>query len=73
MAVEMLAKSLLRVCHSSEKSASALRHVERDLAKASQLQDIRELRLKMADCIQVVCNEAEAQETQFQEMKTSRL
>ncbi len=69
LAVQMLAQSLIRVCHSSEKSSQNLRQIERDLAKASQLEDMRQLRAKLSECLATLCLEAESQETQFRELK----
>ncbi len=68
-AVEVLAQSLLRICNSSDKAAQNLRTIERELAKASKLEDMRELRAKLTECVAVLCQEAEAQEAQFQELK----
>jgi diguanylate cyclase (GGDEF)-like protein len=69
LAVELLAKSLLKVCRSSDKTALTLRQIERDLSKASQLQDMRDLRAKLAECVGTLCLEAEAQEAQYRELK----
>jgi GGDEF domain-containing protein len=68
LAVELLAQALLRVCRSSDQAAQNLRQIEKDLAKASQLQDMRELRSKLAQCVGTLCMEAEVQEAQFREL-----
>jgi diguanylate cyclase (GGDEF)-like protein len=69
LAVELLSQGLLRVCNASERSAQTLRQLERELARASQLQDMRELRTKLADCVATLCLEAEFQEAQHRELR----
>ena len=69
LALELLTKSLLRVCHSSEKTAETLRRIEKDLGQASQVENVRDLRGKLNDCLGTLCLEAELQEAQFKELK----
>lgn len=69
LAVELLAQSLLRVCHSSGKAGESLRRIEKELGMASQLSNMRELRTKLAECVGTLCLEAEVQEAQYQELK----
>jgi GGDEF domain-containing protein len=64
-AVKLLSQSLLRVCHASERSAQALRQIENQLGSTSQLQDMRELRAKLSDCVAALCLEADAQEARY--------
>jgi GGDEF domain-containing protein len=64
LAINLLSESLLRVCNSSDKSAEALRHVEKDLKNASQLDDMRLLRAKLAEVVDTVCQEAKRHEQQ---------
>jgi GGDEF domain-containing protein len=69
LAVKLLAQSLLRVCHSSEKSAETLRRIETELASAIQVQDMRELRAQMTACLASICLEAEIQDAQHRDLK----
>ena len=68
-AVELLSRSLLRVCNASDKSAQTLRQLEKELANASQLQEMREVRAKLAECVGTLCLEAEVQEAQNRDLK----
>ena len=67
--VELMTNSLLRICNSSDKSAQTLRQIERELASASQLQSMRELRHKLSECVGIICSEAAVQEAQYKELK----
>jgi GGDEF domain-containing protein len=69
LAVELLSQSLLKVCRGSEKSTQALRQIEKELGAASQLQDMRELRGKLAECVASLCLEADVQDAQYRELK----
>jgi GGDEF domain-containing protein len=68
-AVKLLAQSLLRVCQASEQSAQTLREIENELASASELDDMRKLRAKMAECVASICQEADAHEARYRELK----
>ncbi len=69
LSIGLLTQALIRVCHSSEKTSQNLRQIERDLAKTSQLQDMRQLRAKLSECLATLCQEADNQEAQFTELK----
>jgi GGDEF domain-containing protein len=60
-AIGLLTESLLRVCHGSQESAQAVRAIELDLRKASQLEDMRLLRAKLAEAIETLCEEGNKQ------------
>jgi GGDEF domain-containing protein len=67
--VKLLTQALLRVCRASEKSAQPIRQVESELALASQLQKLRDLRAKLAECVSALCLEADVQEARFLELQ----
>jgi GGDEF domain-containing protein len=69
MAIDLVSKSLLRICASSEQSAHTLRNVQRDLKEASQVPDMRMLREKLASIVDTVCRETERHEQENRELK----
>jgi GGDEF domain-containing protein len=71
-AISLLSDSLVRICHSSEKSQS-LRRLEATLAKASDLDQMRVIRGEMKECLESLCHEAAARDAQFLELKERSL
>jgi GGDEF domain-containing protein len=67
LTVELLCQSLLRVCNVNDEWAQSLRQIQKDLAKASQLQEMRALRSKLTACVGSICLEAEQQNVQHRE------
>lgn len=68
-AVQLLTQSLVHVCRANDKSTQNLRQIERSLAAASQLEDMREIRIKMSECVAALCLEADVQDAQYRELK----
>ncbi len=71
MVIELLAQSLLRVSNSSDNLAQSVRQIERDLAKTTELHEMRRLRHKLTECAGKLCLEAEAREAQYRDFKDS--
>ncbi|HEY3940733.1 MAG TPA: GGDEF domain-containing protein [Bryobacteraceae bacterium] len=68
--VNLMGEALLRVCSSSERAGENLRRIEKQLEKAVHLEDIRSLKSKLSECLDVLCREAERQEAQAREVKS---
>jgi GGDEF domain-containing protein len=66
-----MTESLLKLAHTSELSGQSLRSVEKELAKACQLQDVRILRSRLQDCLAAICQEAARQEERARELKAT--
>jgi GGDEF domain-containing protein len=62
-------ESFLKLAHASERAGQNLRSIERELATACQLQDVRALKSKMYDCLETICQEAARQEERARELK----
>lgn len=62
--VTLLTQSLLNISHASQASASTLKSVERELAQASELTDIRMIKAKIAESLETICEEAGKQASQ---------
>jgi GGDEF domain-containing protein len=67
--IHLMSESLLKVCARSEATAQNLRALEKELAKAFQLEEIRSLKAKMAGALDAICVEAQAQEEQLRELQ----
>lgn len=68
--VSVMGAALLRLSTGTETASQNLRRVERDLARASQIDDIRLLKSKLAAALEVICSEAERQEHLTEELRT---
>jgi GGDEF domain-containing protein len=60
--IHMLTESLVKICDRSETAEVNLRALEKELAKASQVEELRTLKDKLALVLEAVCKEAESQE-----------
>jgi GGDEF domain-containing protein len=67
--IHMMTESLVRICDRSESAAQNLRALEKELAKASQVEELRTLKTKLAVALEGICQEAEKQERQVQEIQ----
>jgi GGDEF domain-containing protein len=65
-----MTETLIKLVHTSEMSGQTLRGIEKELAKASKLQDLRLLKGKMLDCLETISLEAARQEEWARELKT---
>ena len=68
--VSILSAALLRLSTGTETASQNLRRVERELARASQIDDIRLLKSKLAATLEVICSEAERQEHLTTELRS---
>jgi diguanylate cyclase (GGDEF)-like protein len=66
-----MTESFLKLAHTSELSAQSLRALEKKLASAGQLRDVRLLRSKLEDCLGDICQEAARQEERARELKAA--
>ncbi len=57
-----LTEALAKLAHTSELSGQNLRSIEKELAKAAKLQDLRQLKAKMQDCLDTIGREAAREE-----------
>jgi GGDEF domain-containing protein len=67
--IHLISESLLKVCTRSDTTAQNLRALEKELAKAFQLKEIRTLKPKIAEALDAICREAEGQEQQLLELQ----
>lgn len=61
-ALSLMIEGFIKVCADSEAAAQNLRFIERELAKASRLEDIRALKRQMAGCLEALSKETIRQE-----------
>jgi GGDEF domain-containing protein len=66
--IHLITESLIKVCTRSESTAQNLRALEKELASASQVEEIRSLKDKMASVLDSICREAKGQEEQLKEL-----
>jgi diguanylate cyclase (GGDEF)-like protein len=59
--VSMLTETVLDVTHGSERSVQRLREIEQQLERASVIEDVRILRLKLDQCLQSIQEEIQQQ------------
>ncbi len=67
--VSIMGAALRRLSAGAETASQNLRRVERDLARASQIDDIRLLKSKLAATLEDICHEAERQEVLSTELR----
>jgi GGDEF domain-containing protein len=68
--ISSMTETFIKLAHTSEVSGQNLRGIEKELAKASKLQDLRLLKGKMQDCLETISQEAARQEELARELKT---
>jgi GGDEF domain-containing protein len=68
-ALKLLTGSLLRVCQGSETSTQQLRQIERELTLTAQLSDMKDIKVKLAQCVDALCAETAAQESRYLALK----
>ena len=61
-ALALMIEGFIQICADSEAAAQNLRFIERELDKASRLQDIRSLKSQMAGCLAALSRESARQE-----------
>jgi GGDEF domain-containing protein len=61
-ALGLMIEGFIKICADSEAAAQNLRFIERELGKASRLQDIRSLKSQMAGCLEALSLESARQE-----------
>jgi GGDEF domain-containing protein len=64
-----MTEAFLKLAHASELSGQNLRRIEKDLAKACKVQDLRLLKSKMHECLETISQEAARQEERARELK----
>jgi GGDEF domain-containing protein len=64
----LFARSMLQVSKGTAGSAAKLRHIERQIEKSSQTEDLRLLRTQLEESLGVICQEAAAQERRSEEI-----
>jgi GGDEF domain-containing protein len=53
--VHMMMESLIKVCANADSSKQNLRHIEKQLEKASQVDDVRSIKKELAQCLETIC------------------
>jgi len=66
--VSMFTRSMLQVSKSTAGSATKLRHIERQIEKSSQTEDLRVLKTQLQESLQVICEEAAEQERRSEQI-----
>ena len=69
--ISLMSESLLKAAHAGEPAAQNLRRIERELAAASRLPDIRALKGRLGDCLDTICQEVARREEQASDSKAS--
>jgi GGDEF domain-containing protein len=62
--ISMLTETVLDVTHGSKRSTQRLREIEQQLERASVIEDVRILRLKLDQCLQSIQEEIQQQATE---------
>jgi diguanylate cyclase (GGDEF)-like protein len=66
--VSLFTRSMLQVSKGTAGSATKLRHIERQIEKSSQTEDLRLLKTQLAESLEVICQEAVQQERRSEEI-----
>jgi len=64
----LFTRSMLQISKGTAGSAAKLRHIERQIEKSSQTEDLRVLRTQLEESLGVICQEAAAQEHRSEEI-----
>jgi len=67
--IHLFSESLIKVCTRSKATAQNLRLIEKELAKASEIGALRELKPKLVQALDAICLEAQVQERQLEELQ----
>jgi diguanylate cyclase (GGDEF)-like protein len=66
--VSLFTRSMLQVSKGTAGSATKLRHIERQIEKSSQTEDLRALKTQLEESLAAICEEAAAQERRSEEI-----
>ena len=66
--VSLFTRSMLQISKGSAASATKLHQIERQIKKSSQIDDLRALKTQLEQSLEVICEEAAAQERRSEEI-----